>query len=60
MVAMIRAGAIVTGSGLHLPTRIDTICLHGDTPQAVAIAQAVRRALEADGLTLGQFAGVPV
>jgi UPF0271 protein len=28
---------------------IDTLCVHGDTPQAVEAARAVRRALEQAG-----------
>jgi UPF0271 protein len=31
----------------------ETICCHGDTPGAVEIAGAVRRALEAAGVTVG-------
>ncbi|KZZ21028.1 hypothetical protein A3753_07340, partial [Sulfitobacter sp. HI0082] len=38
MVEMVKAGAIITESGKHIPTRIDTICLHGDTAEAVQIA----------------------
>lgn len=49
---MVQAGAIVAESGRRIPTRIDTICLHGDTPEAVEIARAVRSALEAAGVTL--------
>lgn len=49
---MIDAKAIVTASGLHLPCRIDSICVHGDGPQAVATAKAVRLALESAGYTL--------
>ena len=45
MVGMVRAGAIISESGKRIPTRIDTICLHGDTPEAVSIGQAVRAAL---------------
>ena len=52
---MIKANAIVTASGLHLPCRIDSICVHGDGPQAVATAQAVRQALEAAGYRLEQL-----
>jgi UPF0271 protein len=52
MVAMVKAGAIITGSGKHIPGRIDTICCHGDTPEAVEIARAVRAGLEADGVEL--------
>ena len=36
--------------------RIDSVCLHGDSPGAVAHATAVRRALEAAGYTLRPFA----
>ena len=32
--------------------RVDTICVHGDTPDSVAMARAVRDALVADGFTL--------
>ena len=57
MVEMVKAGAIITQSGKHIPTRIDTICLHGDTAEAVQIAGSVRRQLEAAGITLAQFSG---
>ena len=55
MVEMVKAGAIITESGKHIPTRIDTICLHGDTPEAVQIAGAVRTSLESAGITLTTF-----
>ena len=57
MVDMIGARAIITESGKRIPTRIDTICLHGDTPEAVQIARATRAALEAAGIEVTQFAG---
>ena len=57
MVEMVQAGAIITESGAHLPTQIDTICLHGDTAEAVEIAAAVRDALREAGVQLGVFAG---
>lgn len=55
IVDMVRAGAIITVSGKHIPTRIDTICLHGDTPEAVAIATAVRRELGKAGIEIAAF-----
>lgn len=55
MVEMVKAGAIVTGSGKHIPTRVDTICLHGDGPTAVAIARAVRSALQGAGIEVRRF-----
>lgn len=57
MVAMVKAGAIITESGKHIPAAIDTICLHGDTPTAVQIAASVRTALEGAGITVQKFDG---
>jgi len=57
MVEMVKAGAIVTESGKHIETAIDTICLHGDTPTAVQIARSVRSSLEAAGIAVAQFGG---
>ncbi|WP_347312544.1 LamB/YcsF family protein [Defluviimonas sp. SAOS-178_SWC] len=52
MVEMVKAGAIIAESGKRIPTRIDTICLHGDTAEAVEIARAVRAALEGAAVTV--------
>ena len=57
MVDMVKAQAIITDSGKHIETPIDTICLHGDTPTAVQIAAEVRSALEDASITVTQFAG---
>jgi UPF0271 protein len=57
IVAMVQAGAIITASGVHIPTQIDTICLHGDTGQAVDLARAVRSGLEARDINVAQFKG---
>lgn len=46
---MLDAGGIVTTDGQCLPTRIDSICVHGDGPGAVEAARAIRAALEAAG-----------
>lgn len=52
MLAMVKAGAIITESGKHIANRIDTICCHGDTPEALEIAAAVRRKLEDAGVSV--------
>lgn len=57
MVEMVKAGAIITQSGKHIPTQIDTICLHGDTAEAVDIATQTRAALEAAGISIARFDG---
>lgn len=49
---MLEAGAIIAESGKHIPCQIDTICLHGDTPDAVAMARGIRQHLEQAGITL--------
>ncbi len=49
---MLEAGAIISETGKHIPCRIDTICLHGDTPDAVNMARGIRQHLEQAGVTL--------
>ncbi len=48
-IGMLEEGAIRCLSGRRIPARIDSICVHGDTPGAVALARALRAALEARG-----------
>jgi len=50
-VAMVRDQAVTTRQGRVLPTRIDTLCLHGDSPAAPAIARAVAAALDEAGIS---------
>lgn len=57
MVEMVQAQAIITQSGKHIPTPIDTICLHGDGATAVQMAGSVRDALKAADITVAQFNG---
>ena len=57
ILAMLNAGAIITARGTHLPNRIDTICLHGDTKGALDIARALRDALTQEHIDLAPFRG---
>ena len=52
---MLREDAIIAEGGKRIPAKIDTICLHGDTPEAVEMARALRTKLSAAGVTLTQF-----
>ncbi|KQP24469.1 hypothetical protein ASF27_10170 [Methylobacterium sp. Leaf102] len=52
---MVEEGALLTLSGRRIPVAIDTVCVHGDDPHAVATAGAVRRSLEEAGFTLAPF-----
>ncbi|PVE23101.1 LamB/YcsF family protein [Microvirga sp. KLBC 81] len=47
--------AVITTSGKRIPIEIDTICVHGDEPSAVAMARTVRAKLEANGITIAPF-----
>lgn len=56
VVRMVLNGALETVSGAHIATPIDSICMHSDTPSAVAMAGEVRRALEDEGIAVRAFA----
>ncbi|MBV1868085.1 MAG: LamB/YcsF family protein [Marinosulfonomonas sp.] len=55
VLGMINAGAIISQSGTHIPARIDTVCLHGDTAEAVKIATKVRARLQSEGIELKMY-----
>lgn len=57
IVRMVQEGAIIAASGKRILTRIDTICLHSDNPDAVRLAEAVRTALDAAGIEVRALAG---
>ncbi len=59
VVQMVQSGAILASSGHRIPARIDTICMHGDTPSAVEIARRTRAALSAAGVSVAVFSGQP-
>lgn len=54
---MAQDGAVVSVSGKVIKMRTDTVCIHGDTPGAVAIAKDVRSKLEQAGIVVAPFAG---
>jgi 5-oxoprolinase (ATP-hydrolysing) subunit A len=56
--AMVLEGAIITMSGQRLAAGIDSICVHGDAPNAVAVARALRTRLETAGVVLAPFVTV--
>ena len=53
--AAIRTGTVPSISGKAIPACFDTICLHGDNPEAVDFARALRAALEAGGIAVTPF-----
>jgi UPF0271 protein len=51
-VRIVREGRVLAHDGTPVPVQASTLCIHGDTPGAPAIAQAVRAALEAAGIAV--------
>lgn len=51
-VRLVTEGTAVAITGEVVHVRADTLCLHGDTPGAVALASSLRSALERAGVTL--------
>lgn len=49
-VSLAMHGTVRTAAGGIIRVRADTLCVHGDTPDAAAAAAAVRKALEASGV----------
>jgi len=49
-IGMARGQAVTSVDGSSVSVRADTICIHGDTPGAAALARAVRSALTAAGI----------
>lgn len=56
VVRMVVEGTIEAVDGTSLTVRPESVCLHGDTPGAAAIARAVRSALDAAGVEVAAFA----
>jgi UPF0271 protein len=44
--------SVLTREGVEVPVMAQTMCIHGDTPGAERIAEAVRRALEGAGVSV--------
>lgn len=57
---MVAEQAVVSTSGKRIPVKVHSICVHGDGPNAVAVARAVRDGLAADGVRLVPLPDVPL
>lgn len=55
---MVGHGRLTSTTGKEIPVRVDTVCVHGDNPAAVAMARAVRHALEAAGVAIRPMAEI--
>jgi 5-oxoprolinase (ATP-hydrolysing) subunit A len=56
VVRLATEGTVTASDGSEIELAADSVCVHGDTPGAVAVARAVRAALTGAGVTLRAFA----
>jgi UPF0271 protein len=49
---MVHEGVVVAQDGSIVKVQADTLCIHGDKPEAVTFAQAISQALAADGIAV--------
>jgi len=57
-VRMVVDGMATSADGVRIALRADSVCVHGDTPNAVAAARAIREALRAAGVEVAPLARV--
>jgi UPF0271 protein len=50
MVKLVKQGTLETPDGQELRLKVHSICLHGDSPEAVKMAETVRAAMEENGI----------
>jgi UPF0271 protein len=46
---------VTSVTGKTIKMKVDTVCIHGDTPGAVDIGRAIRLALEDAGIAVAPF-----
>ena len=56
MVRLAQEGVVEAVDGTDVPVRAESICVHGDSEGAIAMAEAARAALEEAGVTIAPFA----
>ncbi|WP_313545305.1 LamB/YcsF family protein [Leifsonia aquatica] len=53
---LVTEGRVVADDGTDIPVEVDSLCVHGDSPDAVVMARAVRRRLDGAGIAVEAFA----
>ena len=57
VVRMVTERSVVAADGSEVALEAESVCVHGDSPGAVAMAESVRAGLEAAGVEIRAFAG---
>ena len=55
VVRMVADGEVISVTGKRMKMRMDTVCIHGDTPGAVEIAKVLRKGLADAGIAVAPF-----
>jgi len=55
---LLHEGVVIARTGERVPLRMDTLCLHGDRPDAAGFARALRETLQAEGVRIRALDGV--
>ncbi|MBW0016149.1 MAG: LamB/YcsF family protein [Mycobacterium sp.] len=55
VLSMVIAGEVTAVDGTRVAVSVESVCVHGDSPGAVQIAEAVRDGLAAAGIEIGAF-----
>ncbi|MDP4335121.1 5-oxoprolinase subunit PxpA [Curtobacterium sp. A7_M15] len=56
---MVTEGTVTAVDGSVVLVRADSVCVHGDSPDAVAMARAIRALLDRNGVAVAPFAPAP-
>ncbi len=57
-VRMVKEGCVETVTGKVIPIRADSICVHGDNPDAIGFVKEIRETLENEGVTVTSIQNV--
>ena len=52
VIRMAKEGLVTADTGQDIPIRADSVCVHGDSPKALAFVQKIRTGLEAAGIAV--------
>jgi UPF0271 protein len=55
VVSMLQKGGVESIDGKFTPIQADTICLHGDTAEALEMATAIKAELQQHDIQVGSF-----
>ena len=50
VIRVIEKGTVITMSGMEIPLEVQSVCVHGDNPQALTFVESIQSELEARGI----------